>query len=365
MADPLINEKSYNFPADIIRVIAIFGVLAIHTANTVYARIDYVGGMSWWVANLIDSFSRASIPLFIMLSGYFVLSKNESFSKTLLRVTYKIFIPLVFWTAFYVFWNSVGTHRPFLAILQIIFSSVIAGGGYHLYFLGILVGLYLLSPVFRILLRSTTRFNQIILISFFLCISFSATLYQYFFLKECIPNTIITLWIPYAGFFLIGYILGALDGKHNKIYVSIYFISLVSTAVLNYYHYYLLIYGGQTVASLNNCTTYYSDSYTSINVITMSISAFAFLIYYPFKWIKSIFIQKFIYSFARASFGIYLVHLFLIQIIENNFHFTIEQTGMPLIPFVFAKWLTILVLSYIITFIGMKTPVVKIVFGVK
>jgi len=95
------NKKpSYVIQADVIRVIAIVAVVIIHTANAVYTRLDFFGGFTWWIAIILDSLSRISIPLFIMLSGYLMLGKNETLEKTFKRINLKILIPLIFWILF-------------------------------------------------------------------------------------------------------------------------------------------------------------------------------------------------------------------------------------------------------------------------
>src|SRR5438309_1203479 len=98
--------SSYNIAADIVRVLSVVCVVIIHTANAIYARPDYFGGLSWWIALLLGAFSRIAIPLFVMLSGYLLLQKDETLEKSLIRATKRILIPLVFWTLFYLWWGN-------------------------------------------------------------------------------------------------------------------------------------------------------------------------------------------------------------------------------------------------------------------
>ena len=90
--------KSYNFALDAIRTAGIVGVVLIHTVNSVSERPDFFGGVSWWFAIILNSASRICIPLFIMLSGYLLLSKDEDYKTTLKRIVNRLLIPLVFWT---------------------------------------------------------------------------------------------------------------------------------------------------------------------------------------------------------------------------------------------------------------------------
>lgn len=140
------NKKvPYSFSADIVRSLAILGVVVIHTMNVVYARPDYLGGMSWWIANIFDSLSRASIPLFILLSGYLLLNKDESFEKMNKRTINRIFVPLVVWTIIYYWWNSgnMSLNNINFSLLYDIYTVNV----FHLYFLIIMVGLYSIAPL--------------------------------------------------------------------------------------------------------------------------------------------------------------------------------------------------------------------------
>lgn len=49
------KKPGYIFSADVIRGLAIFGVVTIHIANEIYTRLDFFGGSIWWIASLLNS----------------------------------------------------------------------------------------------------------------------------------------------------------------------------------------------------------------------------------------------------------------------------------------------------------------------
>ena len=69
-------EKFYNL--DILKSIAVTLVIMIHVVS---GELDLFGkGISmknWMTANILDTLSRMCVPLFVMVSGYLLLRKDE------------------------------------------------------------------------------------------------------------------------------------------------------------------------------------------------------------------------------------------------------------------------------------------------
>ena len=85
------------------RAIAIVAVVAIHSLGTVVEQNFSGMGPDWWLANAVDSASRWSVPVFIMISGALALDPNRGSKprKFLSKRIWRIGIPLVFWTVVY------------------------------------------------------------------------------------------------------------------------------------------------------------------------------------------------------------------------------------------------------------------------
>ena len=71
-------------PADLIRTLAIIGVVILHAANE--AIVPQVMNQTeiyrWWMVNIYQTLGRTGVPLFVMLTGALLLqpSKIESLS---------------------------------------------------------------------------------------------------------------------------------------------------------------------------------------------------------------------------------------------------------------------------------------------
>lgn len=354
------DRSKYIFSADVIRAIAIFGVVIIHTANSVYARLDFFGGISWFFAIFLESLSRASIPLFIMLSGYLILGKDESFEKSLKRILTRVLIPLVIWTVFYMWWN--GGNPSIVHIDKSIFLLLFSGRVFHLYFLSIIIGLYAFSSLIRNYLYNLSVNSQKFFLWFFLIAGVVEVFLEFIF-QRCTSESIFSMWIPYTGYFVAGYLIGnrKIVFSNLKTYFALG-IGVFSTIGFNYLHYYLHLHGKNFLEG-QTCLTYYTDYYLSVNVVLFSVAAFIILLNLNYSKIENTKFGNFIKSVARSSFAIYLIHIAVIDILSSKYK--IFDPIAPAWLYVLIKWITIFGVSYLLSFILIKIPIIKKVFGEK
>lgn len=356
------KSSSYIFSADVIRVLAILGVVAIHTTNAIYTRPDFFGGSVWWIAVLLDSLSRISIPLFIMLSGYLLLNKEETFEKSLKRTWTRILLPLLAWTLIYMLWND--GHPTLKTVNLSFFSRLFSVNDFDLYFLIIILGLYCILPLLRAFIRTAPWSSQKNLLIFTLLAGIGTAAGQYLF-QQCSAN-IFTMWVPYMGLFFAGYLLGnaSQNSKRTFSLLAVYLLGLMITMGMNYMYYYFLPRG---IDFLDGpfCLSQYADYYLSINVVIMSLSAFVLLLHFRYLAIKDTLIGKLVTSIARASFGIYLVHLIIVDYIETDLHLTVDHAHMPLLLYLLGTWLITFIVSYLISWLILKISVLKWLLGGK
>lgn len=353
--------SSYNLSADIVRILAIIGVVLIHTTNAVYTRIDFFGGITWWISILLDSLSRISIPLFLLLSGYFILKKDESMQQSLKRIFVRIGIPLLFWLEFYN-WYGGGLpdwHRVSFSIVSKLFFVDV----YHLYYLVIIIGLYFIVPLIRSYFKNISEGSQKWFTKIVLLLGVSEVGLQYIF-HACLSQNFFSIWIPFTGLFVTGYVLGWKAKKFSKIKLSMgYAVGLLATIAGNYLTYYLLLHHNKMM-SPSGCLSNYTDYYLSINVVLMSVCAFLLLMQHKFVKIqKNAFVAKMVRSLAGASFGIYLIHPVVNRWLEVQFHLAVDFSPLPLNEIIFLKFFLVLGISYCLTVLISKIHVLKYVVG--
>lgn len=343
----------YSVSADIIRVVAIAGVVMIHTSNSIFARVDFFGGFSWWVAILMDSLSRMSVPLFIMLSGYLLLSKNEGFKESLTRAIKRVGIPLVVWFLIYLLWND--GSPSFINMNLSLFARFFLVNVFHLYFLVIMIGLYIVSPFLRSYLHTASLQSKQYVMYATTAVGVLMTMLQFLFLQPHGGN-IFTYWLPYTGLFIAGYVLQPQQKLHKIKLLLMYLLGLCITVGLYYYYYFSLKTNTVSLFSIE-----YLDNYMNLFVLAMTFPVFLFLMHHKFtrlgRW------KNVIHSIARASFGIYLIHLIVVKIFQVTI--PLYTYVKPLWLFVFVNWFVVFLVSYLLTLGLMKIPRVRVIIGEK
>lgn len=145
---------------DLLRVVAIFQVILIHVSFPIFNKSELPQSYML-AANFYDAFSRASVPIFFMISGYLLLGRNKSIADFLRRRFTKVGIPALVWTAAYLIWQQEAYRDGSMGILNIglsIAKAIFAGHvEIHLWFVYVLLGLYLVMPILRVLVSASPK----------------------------------------------------------------------------------------------------------------------------------------------------------------------------------------------------------------
>lgn len=219
----------------VLRVVACFLVILLHVS----AENIHVFSEKWWSANVYDSLARSCVPLFIMIAGATLLSKEETLGAFLGKRFIRIIPPLIFWSAFYLWWlqyNGVAVGNWVMAIL--------AGPTmFHLWYFYALIGLYAVVPILRKFYQHSTRNEQMWFIAlWFLVASVYPTLRSLQASKDCgylqlgpLAETYhLTYFSGYIGFLLLGAFLA--QGKGSvRVGLSIFFLASTSTMAATYW----------------------------------------------------------------------------------------------------------------------------------
>jgi len=343
------------FAADFIRAFAIIGVLAIHLTYPIYARPDFAGGMTWWLAQSINAISRISIPLFIMLSGYLLLSKTESIKQTLSRINKRLFVPLIAWSLFYLLWNNYWFGSG-MNITNLI-NDLLSGGFGHLYFLVIMIDLYLLLPMFRHLLQEKTKSIPLYVLIITLLFGLMYTALQYFHLEQAEINMFLLVGLPYIGYFLAGSILGKYHFSKKQIYLAllVWLGATICTAILGYWNLQLFTNGNLTFWGF----VPYFDNYVSPNVMLASLAAFIVLKNASYTKISSGLFAKIVRLLAATSLGLYVLHPFVMNIIDRALDLRVDFMSESLIVYLVKRSILVLVITTGLVWLIQRIPILK------
>ena len=340
--------------ADLLRILATFGVLMIHTAAVHWASLD-VRSYDWQIINFYDSMVRWAVPIFIMLSGMFFLDPTRNvtvkniFTKSILRM----FIALICWGMAYrlsTLYIQTGTLN-FASIIRATKDILMGKTHYHLWFLYTIMGLYVITPILRVYISNASKKD----IEYFLILAFIFTsvipmitlIYPFSKLGGFVKKFNIRLFSGFIGFYVAGYYYKkyTLSKKVTNLYyiftVIAFCVTWLGTSYLSIHH--------------NKANIIFYD-YLTPNVALCSVGIFIFFKNVVSKINFSDRAIKYITKLSSLTFGIYLVHVFF-NMLLGNFNLTTSLFN----PLFSTPLLTLLVfiLSSLTSYIIHKIPILN------
>lgn len=207
--------------ADVLRTLAILAVVLLHcAAGNIGGEVP--GDARFWVINLIDGGVRWGVPVFVMLSGAFLLDpEKEMTTRQWLRRVGRIALLTVFWGAVYALYDARAAHMGLEWLLEGLISLVTCRLHYHLWFLPMLLGLYLLLPLFRALVKGAERKTLWVFVGLWAA---TLALQKLFAFAPAFPGA---EWFEaldlghlcgYGGYFVLGYLLRTCEIRPKRAY---------------------------------------------------------------------------------------------------------------------------------------------------
>lgn len=232
-----------------------------------------------------------------MLSGAFLLAQPIEKPSTFYRKRLpRLLIPLAVWLPLYYlyFWIKGADVAEYALHL---FG---AKGYFHLWFLPPLLGLYLVTPLLRKLIERVSRSRHLTLIALaLLLLEVIGSLFLFVYQVE-LPIPI--LFIPYLGYYLLGYVLKEHALAKKSLWGVLYGTSTLAMISL------LVLYHGSSWAE-------YVTSNLSPLVAVATISLFALFSSLP----RLSHNPRFLSSFAARSLGVYLIHIVVLDVVTKPF----------------------------------------------
>lgn len=308
--------------ADRLRNVATLMVIAIHVSGPVAESLTTYNGSAWWVANLWDAMCRPAVPLFVMLSGFLLLSKDYPLIPFLKRRFSRVLIPALFWMVIYLVYNHIAKGDP-ATVAEAGKKLLLGPVHYHLWFIYLIIGLYLVYPMLRAWVRQASELE--FRFFFLMCIIGAwgyKILYVFFGLGI---GVYFELFTNNAGYFVLGYYLGTKatgTGWESEGRVSV----LDSKGLTPWrgtdrqlkWIGLALVIGGTAVTAIGtwwasqkyggHFHSYFYD-YLTPNV---GLSAAGWFLLARFSWGKKPLLD-FERDFAAASFGIYFCHVLVMD----------------------------------------------------
>ena len=329
--DPKSGDRALS--VDLIRTVAIILVILLHAATESHPIVDIMAPdemVRWWASNFYNSLARPCIPLFVMLGGALLLQPSKVDEP--LRVFFKhrwarIGLPVIFWGVIYFSWRFFINGEPLstVSILQGLFE----GPYIHFWYIYLLIGLYLMTPVLRVVIaRSSWK-----ILKYFMLIWLVGTplMHAFNFIRPMLnPNIfLVTGWL---GYFVLGACLIRIKLRRPILYL-IFVIGYLVTAFGTY-----LAVGtiGERVSQI------FYDSF-SFSVIMASIALFMLLTPVSPQSIETRRPRGnlLLHHISQNTLPIYLFHVIILETLQKGYlGFKISIVTMnpfleiPLITFV-------------------------------
>lgn len=357
------KQKQYFFSADLIRAVAIIAVVVIHIFT------DYVNNPhlfltdKWWIINLVESAARIAVPLFVMLSGFLILQREKTYTlrQFLKKRVYKIGIPLLIWPLLYYLWKLF-LHNQTFSFPDFINATIAMTTYYHLYYLYLIAGLYLITPVLKAFLNNAGKNTRVFFLLLTFLFSLSVTLTKYFSSVGINLGTVFTVFLPYICYYLAGdYLRGITFSKKMFLRLSgLYVFLTVLTAIGTAWHMHYVNWSTTVDLKSASYSRYFYD-YLSITVVVMSLIAFVLLLNIPqyVSFLRNKRIQSSIRQIAVTSFGVYLVHPFIFAVCNRYVQRAIDFSSVPTLLFLVLKTSAIFLVSFLLVQIMIRIPYVR------
>lgn len=320
---------------DFLRVLAVLAVIMIHVAASLVISYPQ-SSTEFIVGNFFDSISRFAVPFFVMISGYFMLYERKEISVSKIKnKTIKLILLLLFWSCFYALIYKFHNFLP--AFLY---------GHYHLWYLYLIIGLYLITPILRLFVKENNAHYVYYCILLGIVFYFFPNLLNAVFAPDKATKLAKMFQVPIGGY-LVYYLMGwsfHLNKdliKRNFVKFLLCFISLITIFCCtqfvhsNYYKAYKIFYN-----SIN------------IPVLIYSVSLFS-LIYSILHKYSEQFCSKFksfISECSSLTLGVYLIHasfLHLYTSIFKHMHHGILYVLLLFVLTVISSFITAFIISKI------------------
>ncbi len=336
------TEKSRSLSLDCTRIVAVLAVVMIHTAMD-FIKFDISSSSYMW-GNIFDSFARAGVPLFVMVSGALMLDEEKEISikKVFSKYILNIIFLFISWSFIYLIpaMAKEMTQNETITLSYIIRNFVT--GGIHMWYLIMIIGLYLIIPVLKLFVKKENS-NKILYI-----IVVSVAFMFLPVLLTCLSNLnsvfddlckqLARFQYGFMGvfttYFITGWYVINNDIKHKKV---IYLLSLISVLI---------------IIILVQVTGNYNDAYSNSNILVYlySLGIFIFINDICKNKVSPHFIEK----LSNMTFGVYIIHIIVLYVIKmffDNAHIT------PLS--ILIRFSLITLISFMGTYIISKIPGLK------
>jgi len=345
------QENKLNWTNNL-RVLATISVIFLHVSGQILGLYGSVSSFVWWTGNIYDGSLRFCVPVFVMLTGALLLPKKYELKDFLIKRFSRIILPFLFWSCVYILFalNVKFIQAPTMNALEIgtfVFDLFRMGASVHLWYIYMVIGLYLFIPILSKWVQNCNEKE----ILYFLIIWGIAILLNQPFLEKFNTEVDLSYFSDFIGYLVLGYYLSIkkFNFSRKTIQIGSFLLFFVGITITILGTYFLTFKEGKF-------NEYFYD-YLSPNTLIASIGIFVLFKNWTFTNPVGLKIIDFI---GKYSYGIYLVHVLILQFLSKSgmdYSFMNPIFSIPLTS------LTCLILSTFIVYFLNKLPFCSYISG--
>ncbi|HEJ7817232.1 TPA: acyltransferase family protein [Serratia marcescens] len=294
-------NKEMSSGIDLARSVSCFLVVLLHVAGYGF----YENGPNWSSANLIDSFTRVCVPVFIMITGALLIRDEPS--KPVKKIV-RVVVCILFWSAFY----SAVDGEKFNGVINWFLSVIETPKKYHLWYLYVCIGFYISIPLLRKFYMHSEKNSVYSIVILWVIISSTPVIEKTtgFKITELITKYQLNFLSLLLGYLVLGRLIYEKCERSltNKMLIlsffSYAFFSVITAIATNIW------------SNINHRPDALFYSNLSPFVIAASAAFFSFLLLInkSTPWI-----HKFTKFTSKLTLGIYCIHIFFLEIFIKFF----------------------------------------------
>ena len=357
--------KRIAIPDDLIRTLAMALVILLHASNETLELLPSGTTTYWWTAVVYKSLALSCVPLFVLLSGALLLQPaklNEPIRVFLRKRLSRIGLAFAFWSAVYTIWSFYfppsfyGSHPPITLtnIGQAILFDLFSGAYYQFWFIYLIVGLYLITPILRVIIASGNwRVIRYLILLWFVGVAIVPIVQL---VSGYVLNSTLFVIGGWVGYFVLGVYL-----QRIKLRSALLYSLLIICFVWTIFGIWLMNYPFSGLQQ-----NYFFFGYLTPNVIIGSAALFMILIRFRPDWPGSNhkITSRIAQAISKNTLPIFLFHVIILESFERGFFgFTLSVTTLnPIIEIPLITALTLFVTLGLVLLMR-KVPVLKKLIG--
>ena len=308
------SKRPYVAYFDLLRVVAIFTVVAVHLSAQHWPDVD-VHSRAWFAFNLYCSLGKWSVPIFVMISGALFLGRDTDVNTILKKNVLRIAIVFLVWSGAYALIDLVFYRDTLFGA----FSQFVSGH-YHLWFLFMIAGLYLIVPLLRPIVRDDRLTRYFLLLALIFTFLLPQLALFVSFVSPRLSNLISTVIMYTYLYFPLGFTVYFVGGCYlsrrefsRKEELVLYAAGITGL--------FFSVFASLAYAKMQGAASDLFYTYNSLNILFSSVPIFVFAkqhLNFPRMGDRA---RAILRTLSKYSFGVYLVHPMVIELLQ---HFGID-----------------------------------------